>query len=55
MTPRFALVVIAGLASFLALGVVVAVGPQYVEDGLGGGSVSVLPSGAVDSAEHPGP
>jgi MFS family permease len=41
VTPRFALVVGSGLAYFLALGTVLPVVPQYVEDELGGGSVSV--------------
>ncbi len=41
VTPRFALVVGAGTAYFLALGVVLPVVPQYVERRLGGGSVAV--------------
>jgi MFS family permease len=41
VTPRFALVVGSGLAYFLALGTVLPVVPQYVEDKLGGGDVSV--------------
>ena len=41
VTPRFALVVGSGLAYFMALGVVLPAVPQYVEDELGGGSVSV--------------
>ena len=41
VTPRFALVVGSGLAYFMALGTVLPVVPQYVEDELGGGSVSV--------------
>jgi MFS family permease len=41
ITPRFALVVVAGLAYFMALGVVLPVVPQYVKHDLGGGSVSV--------------
>jgi MFS family permease len=41
VTPRFALVVGSGLAYFMALGAVLPVVPQYVEDELGGGSVSV--------------
>jgi MFS family permease len=41
VTPRFALVVGSGLAYFLALGTVLPVVPQYVEDRLGGGDVSV--------------
>jgi MFS family permease len=41
VTPRFVLVVGSGLAYFLALGTVLPVVPQYVEDRLGGGDVSV--------------
>lgn len=41
VTPRFALVVGSGLAYFMALGVVLPAVPQYVEDELGGSSVSV--------------
>jgi len=41
VTPRFALVVGSGLAYFMALGVVLPAVPQYVEDELGGGSLSV--------------
>src|SRR5690606_5641867 len=41
VTPRFALVVGAGLAYFIALGTVLPVVPQYVEDELGGSSVGV--------------
>ena len=41
VTGRFALVVGAGTAYFLALGVVLPVVPQYVERRLGGGSISV--------------
>lgn len=41
VTLRFAIVVGAGLAYFMALGVVLPVVPQYVEDALGGGSVAV--------------
>jgi len=41
ITARFALVVVAGLAYFMALGVVLPVVPQYVKHDLGGGSVSV--------------
>ena len=41
LTPRFVLVVGAGFAYFLALGVVLPVVPQYVKHTLGGGSVAV--------------
>lgn len=41
ITPRLALVVGAGMAYFLALGVVLPVVPQYVERRLGGGSLAV--------------
>jgi MFS family permease len=41
VTPRFVLVVACGLAYFLALGVVLPAVPQYVEDVLGAGSLSV--------------
>jgi MFS family permease len=41
LTARFTLVVGAGLAYFLSLGMVLPVVPQYVEDRLGGGSVAV--------------
>jgi MFS family permease len=41
VTPRFVVVVLCGLAYFLALGMVLPVVPQYVEDRLGGGSVAV--------------
>jgi len=41
LTARFVLVVVAGLAYFMALGVVLPVVPQYVKHQLGGGSVSV--------------
>jgi MFS family permease len=41
VTPRFALVVGSGLAYFMALGVLLPAVPQYVEDELGGSSVSV--------------
>lgn len=41
VTPRFALVVVAGLAYFMALGVVLPVVPQYVKHELGGGPVDV--------------
>jgi MFS family permease len=41
LTARFVLVVVAGLAYFMALGVVLPVVPQYVKHQLGGGSVAV--------------
>jgi MFS family permease len=41
LTARFVLVVAAGLAYFLALGVLYPVVPRYVEGPLGGGSVAV--------------
>ncbi len=41
LTGRFVLVVVAGLAYFMALGVVLPVVPQYVKHQLGGNSVSV--------------
>ncbi len=41
VTPRFALVVAAGAAYFLALGVILPVVPQYVERRLDGGSLAV--------------
>ncbi|HUV10784.1 MAG TPA: MFS transporter [Acidimicrobiia bacterium] len=41
VTPRFALVVGAGMAYFMALGVVLPVVPQYVEQRLNGGSLAV--------------
>ncbi len=41
VTGRFLLVVAAGLAYFLALGVVLPVVPQYVEGELGGGSLEI--------------
>jgi MFS family permease len=41
VTGRFVLVVVAGLAYFLALGVVLPVVPQYVEQELGGGSLEI--------------
>jgi MFS family permease len=41
VTGRFALVVVAGLAYFLALGAVLPVVPQYVERELGGGSLEI--------------
>jgi MFS family permease len=41
LTARFVLIVSAGLAYFLALGVVLPVVPQYVKHRLGGGSVAV--------------
>jgi MFS family permease len=41
VTARFALVVVAGLAYFMALGAVLPVVPQYVKHELGGGSVEV--------------
>jgi MFS family permease len=41
LTGRFVLIVVAGLAYFMALGVVLPVVPQYVKHQLGGNSVSV--------------
>ncbi len=41
ITPRFALVVLVGLAYFFSLGMLLPVVPLYVEEGLGGGSVAV--------------
>ncbi|MFN8035855.1 MAG: MFS transporter [Acidimicrobiia bacterium] len=41
VTPRFAVVTFAGLAYFVALGVVLPVLPHYVEDELHGGDVAV--------------
>lgn len=41
VSGRFLLIVAAGLAYFLALGVVLPVVPQYVEDELGGGSLAI--------------
>jgi MFS family permease len=41
VTGRFVLVVAAGLAYFLALGVVLPVVPQYVEEALGGGNLEI--------------
>lgn len=41
LTPRFLLVVAVGLAYFLSIGMMLPTVPQFVEDELGGGSVSV--------------
>ncbi|MCC7078266.1 MAG: MFS transporter [Acidimicrobiia bacterium] len=41
LTPRFALVVVVGLAYFFSLGMLLPVVPLFVEDALGGGSVAV--------------
>jgi MFS family permease len=41
ITPRFALVVLVGLAYFFSLGMLLPVVPLFVEEGLGGGSVAV--------------
>ena len=41
LTPRFVLVVVSGLAYFVALGTVLPVVPQYVKHRLGGGDLSV--------------
>ncbi len=41
VTPRFLLITVAGLAYFVALGMLFPVLPRYVEDELGGGAVAV--------------